>query len=430
MIEREKIRLTSQVATGLFILFFPGFYYWHFTYAWSGLPFIIGFFGEVAIASLLAAIIFFSQIGQVMKHSLAISSLFVLLMTYCVIWTLMGITFEMPANLPDGAIRQILALLSAWLALFFVGMFTDVSGPKVHAVLWVSWVGMVLITLSFIDLRHLIVNPSALFDKYPVTYQEFTRSVMVVSVALLVCLKKDSVRILFAALACAVVFTYGARSELYGFIFAVGSYELLRCINRPSLLITIFIASAALLLLIVLNFDSLSASRQFNVFHLSDDQSWNERESQSSFAVTQIIEHPFLGVFAGHFEAGGIGRYAHNLLSSWVSFGLIGFLIYLCINLASFVYCLNGVIRKEPSNQWIFAYYLNASSLILIISAKPVFWVMTALAWGAVVNARWHDHLTLENELADDQPLPHPTVLPAHPLDRPVLTSSTHEPNE
>jgi hypothetical protein len=90
-------------------------------------------------------------------------------------------------------------------------------------------------------------------------------------------------------------------------------------------------------------------------------------------------------------EGGGKGKYAHNALSAWVSFGLLGFIAYVGVTVAALFKAAAALLRRHPDPLWKFAFYVNMSSTVLIVAAKPVFWPMVALGWGLTVNAEAKD---------------------------------------
>ena len=103
-----------------------------------------------------------------------------------------------------------------------------------------------------------------------------------------------------------------------------------------------------------------------------------------------------MGKFGGHvltedtgkFEKGHAGRYAHNALSAWVSYGVAGFLLYLALTLYGCLATARHVILKRVDEPlWTFAFMLNLVCLLLIIVSKPVFWPLPALGWGVLAQA-------------------------------------------
>ena len=140
----------------------------------------------------------------------------------------------------------------------------------------------------------------------------------------------------------------------------------------------------------------LRLSRQFEVLDISSSKSWKGRFALQKKALGQIAENPLLGKFGGHvltedtgkFTKGHTGRYAHNALSAWVSYGLAGFLLYVSLTLFGCLVTARHVILKRVDEPlWTFAFTLNLVCLLLIIVSKPVFWPLPALGWGVLAQA-------------------------------------------
>ena len=137
-------------------------------------------------------------------------------------------------------------------------------------------------------------------------------------------------------------------------------------------------------------------SRQFEVLDISSSKSWKGRFALQKKALGQIADNPLLGKFGGHvltedtgkFEKGHAGRYAHNALSAWVSYGLAGFLLYLALTLYGCLVSARHVMLKRVDEPlWMFAFTLNLVCLLLVIVSKPVFWPLPALGWGVLAQA-------------------------------------------
>ena len=140
-------------------------------------------------------------------------------------------------------------------------------------------------------------------------------------------------------------------------------------------------------------------SRQFEVLDVSSSKSWTGRLALQRKALEQIGDNPVLGKFGGHvltedtdkFVKGHAGRYAHNALSAWVTYGLAGFLLYTSLTLYGFIVSARRVIlKRQTTSLWLFAFMLSLVCLLLIIVSKSVYWPLPALAWGILAQALAH----------------------------------------
>ena len=137
-------------------------------------------------------------------------------------------------------------------------------------------------------------------------------------------------------------------------------------------------------------------SRQFEVLDFYASSSWADRLYLQGIALEHIAENPLMGKFGGHVlqqetdnrPIGHVGRYAHNVLSAWVGYGLIGFLIYVSLTLLSLLVATGQfVLKRQDTPLWTFAFMLNFVCLLMIIVSKPVYWPLPALGWGVLAQA-------------------------------------------
>ncbi|HEX2839819.1 O-antigen ligase family protein [Hyphomicrobium sp.] len=317
-----------------------------------------------------------------MRSPLAVFTLAFIL--YCGVSTV----FHMiGSEVPEGSVAQSGALVISWFCLLSVGAFMDINNPKFQKVLVMSWLAMASVVLIYVQGLHFI--PREIFDtkKEFASYQGFSRSFVFASMVLLALQKTTWQRAILAAFSIAIAFLMAARSELVALIFAVALVEFIRASRTPQGLTLLAIACLlAGLLPFILDYGALTESRQMQLLDLSKSSSWSTRTEYATSAWEQIVASPISGQFGGHFLVGTPdgGSYAHNALSCWVSFGLIGFVLYIGIAVATTIVSLVGFFRSMDS-EWQLSLYLNASSLLMIVFAKPVFWPFIALGWGLCI---------------------------------------------
>ena len=105
-------------------------------------------------------------------------------------------------------------------------------------------------------------------------------------------------------------------------------------------------------------------------------------------AMETIKESPVLGDFAGQVRRhDSTGAYAHNALSAWRQFGVVGFVLYLSLSFISLALSIRLVRQRQNQEADLprIAATLSLFTLILMLGAKSVFWVFPALAWGLTV---------------------------------------------
>ena len=194
---------------------------------------------------------------------------------------------------------------------------------------------------------------------------------------------------LFLAGAVAIFFI-GARSELVAYMLLLPLICYVQFKNGGGR--WIFAAGvfgvAAVLFFGTSWIDSLSSSRQFQLFDLGNSTSMQARDRLSQSGWEGIIDSPFVGDFGGHVVYGSSGEYMHNFFSSWRQLGIIGFALYLVLNLAPLAHLLCLLIQRPREIQCEIKYllYLSVFNAVLVAAVKPVFWVFPAFLWGAYLS--------------------------------------------
>lgn len=375
----RQIRLIIGAST--FWILFAGYFFYHFLVA-RGLifPVLGGLFGPVLAASLpftlWGAYLASRRLPAVFSNGIAITV--ILLFSWSIFWLAVHFADD-PAN---SAHPQLALAITFWLGILALSFNIPVFSPLFEKVLLASLGVMGLLALAFIDASTLMTE--TVLDKEASSYQGLARGLMIVGTFVLCAQRNIFFRIGVALFTLAALFVVGARSELYGFIAGYGAVEAI--INRRSLFAQFLLAGLAIVTvwLILQNLDFLAASRQLQIFDLSQSSSWVARQYMFENAQKQVLESPLFGIYGGHWILGE-GDYAHNALSAWVSLGFPGFFFYVFACLLSVAISLNGLVRDTTSRLAKLALLINVSNLLLIAVAKPMFWEMPALGWGLAI---------------------------------------------
>ena len=384
----STMRLVADI--GFFVLF-PGFFLYHLgvTSGWFT-NFAGGLFGPstVLLTSiyLLCGWRFIKNSGTA---SLGLTFIFLLLLFYASAWIFIQ-HLSLARPYLNEASAQAVGLLFAWFALFCVGLGARIRASLFVFLLWVSFSIILLSTALLFNNDRMIFNPRAYFnvEEGVATYQGYARSALLTSLLLLGATKKFSVRLGIFSVSLIMLFVLGARSELFGFAAIASLFLAIESAKSSKTLIAYVFFVLFVAVFVGSHLDDLMDSRQLEVLDLSDSTSWAGRTHYLNIAIIQIFDNPFLGIYGGHFEAGGAGAYAHNIISSWVEFGLIGFLMYgLLCSYCFAVSFLRFMKGGDLAFTWGSAFLVNGVSLLLVFISKPVFWSVPALGWGLVVGA-------------------------------------------
>lgn len=220
------------------------------------------------------------------------------------------------------------------------------------------------------------------------TYQGLARSVSLASAFVLPFIKRRLFFWIFSCTSLFSVFMLGSRSELIFLLVFILSIILIN-LTRGGMKdrIGMFFLCTISIVSIVLfspNIDSTD-NRNLQLVDIKDSTSYQGRSNFREIALKQIYESPILGDFGGHvYATGSEGGYSHDIFSSWVNLGLVGFVFYLLLTLIPIFMSLKEIIFKRVYNEnLVFIVSFGLSTLVLIVFAKPFFWPVPAILWGS-----------------------------------------------
>ncbi|MBA2777337.1 hypothetical protein [Billgrantia kenyensis] len=386
--------LTARASAIGFFVLFPGFILYHTLVAMGLIPaFLGGLFGVVSVMLfLLYCALLPSQLlvllGSTRGYALVTFAFF----AYVLLWSVanFGLT---GGGIMRAALVQSVETLVLWLVLFVMGYRLPLDSPRLARAFWLAFA-----LIAGYLLFHVATTGQWMFfasrmveteDASVSTYQGYARSALVLLVFLIAVSERAAVRATLIVLGAFVMFVLGARSELYAFLALVALLMTLWAGMSVKYLFTLLAVVAVLIGLVMSQFEGLAGSRQLQILDMSGTSSWLARQNLGQRAVEQILANPLLGRFGGHISTAELtGGYAHSMLSAWVNYGALGFLLYVGLTATAFLgAALRMLVAGDRSAWWVFAFSINFVCLLLIVLAKPVFWPLPALGWGAFANA-------------------------------------------
>ncbi len=387
--------LTARASAIGFFVLFPGFIVYHTLVAMGVMPALLG--GLFGVVSVMLFIVY-SALLPSQLHGMLVSTRGFALMAlaffaYVLAWGLVNYGLQ-GGRVMQAALIQTIETLVLWLVLFMMGYRLPLDSPRLARAFWIAFVLIAAYLVFHVATtgqwmffaRHMI---EAEEGENVSTYQGYARSALVLLVYLIAISQRANVRAGLIVTGAFVMFVLGARSELYAFLALSAVLLMLWAGMRVKYMLTLLAVTAALIVLVVSQFESLAGSRQLQILDLSGTSSWLARQNLGQRAVEQIVSSPLLGRFGGHISSSGVtGGYAHSMLSAWVNYGLLGFLLYVGLTASAFLgSAYRMVVVGDHGAWWVFAFATNFVSLLLIVLAKPVFWPLPALGWGAFANA-------------------------------------------
>jgi|GEM_PF-3821706 len=390
--EHCTYNIIEIIALVLFFLLFPFQFFYTTAVSKNIIPPILGYgveyFSIIAVIILMPPLM--TRIITLRGSSLAITLLFFSLIVYIIIWFIIHLLLGDKIYQRTDILTQQIRLVGAWLSLFCIGFFWPQKLPKSYSkLIALSLFGMSLIIFLNLDWNNLVFSIDSAIsadftEKNVYNHQNFSRFFLF-SALIFLSIKRNLFIFLTTSLIISVMILFiGARSEMIAFfsIAPLITYYLYRnYFFKIAILSTVVFCSGAIYF-----HDSLTNSRQSQIFAILESSSGIARLEMQEKALTAIAKSPIIGDFAGQVrDYGYTGSYAHNILSSWRQFGIIGFILYSSTLFGSFFLCLKKISENfqcKNKNLAIMALSFSSLSVLLLIVSKSVFWPFPAFAWG------------------------------------------------
>ncbi|WP_153015464.1 O-antigen ligase family protein [Ventosimonas gracilis] len=331
------------------------------------------------------------QVGRLKNNGLIITMMFLALLMYCSAWT--GIYYALGEGFQQrtDVLYRSLSMIAGWFVLFSIGFFWPHRVPKAYlTLLATSFFGMACIVVFNMDSQEHIFQFGYSTKEGSYSYQGFALSAAFSLLVWLSTIKNIYRFFVVYASALVVIFFIGARSELVGFVVV---FPFMVCLHYKRSPLKTIIASAVLIFFVaggvVYAYENLAKSRQLQLLNITESSSGIARLDMQDKALDAIRRAPIMGDFAGDVrDYGNTGSYAHNLISAWRQFGILGFLLYtalLIFPLKVSRKLLKNNFHRDEFDLPIITYVFSIFSLTLILVSKTIFWPLPAFAWGLAV---------------------------------------------
>lgn len=367
------------------VVLFPGYLTYHFLANLGVIgQFLGGYFGVVSL--LLLPFLLLLWLLQAMNRGLqTYEVLVVIFLTFCIFWTVAHYLAGAPET---GTFSTFAGTMAATTLLAVLFLATRLVGSAPRGGLYLAL--SILMAAGIISLLDETLVLTAVFGipadspEY-VSYQGYARSILVVALlALVAC--KGVVLCVHVALTAVVLFIVGARAEFAGFLVAVACMGPFWVLSQARVLLYLLLAVAVAIPLLLGSGIDLQSYRVFELLSIQESTSFQSRSALTVAAWDSIVNSPILGAYGSHLP----GNYAHNALGSWVSFGLVGFALYVYLIAHALIGSFIRMARSGKVDSLVAASYVfNAYSAVMVIAAKHVSDPVIALGWGLYAAVLW-----------------------------------------
>jgi hypothetical protein len=399
-------RTTSTLG---FLTLFPGFVLYHYSVAQGWIPpFLGGLFGSVAALLAVFALLLSPWLAaEGFVGALVPASVVAITVGYIAAWAIANYLFLRGEPYGAAAEWEALSALGGWIAMIFVGgcyAFDARMGRR--ALVWAS----ALIILALVHAMYRFRSPLGPYltfsgddqDVGVASYQGVGRSIVVTAIFLAAGMRTTRRRLGVLAGAGFFLVLLGSRTDLFT-VLAIIVAVLALTVLRGRLIATMGVLLACYVAYVVIA-PLFLETRNAEIFDLANSSSWQARHELEVIALGVIHQHPILGDFGYQQRIGGSGFYAHNALSAWTNYGLLGFGLYIGLILYFLLASLRRLMRSplaDPAT--VAAFHLNLAALIQTV-ATPVFTPLPALGWGVALNAMRRAEIRERSVVADATP--------------------------
>ncbi len=385
--------ISTKLVSASFLLLFPGFLAYHYgiSAGWWGAT-LGGLFGGGAVLTALSACSSLLLGGGMRKPLTALHLMVLGTLFYMIAWSLinwLGIRhspFEAPIMV------EAIGTVLIWIAMLYIGAYLTNCPAALRRL---STVGIALVLLCFGHAFYtggFPIGPFLAFrsaeEAGQATYQGIGRSLLAIGLVAAFARQHGSTSALLILLGTGLLMlSLGSRAHF----FVIGVLVLVHLVVLVSIRRTRVMGLSGLLVAAsaVASVASIFLeTRAAEILDLGSSASWELRGLASSRALEVIAEQPFTGLYGYHFWD-SVG-YAHNVLSAWTQYGLLGFVAFIATSVYALYIALAGFLAsngREPA--WYLALHANLVSTVLAIASEPVMIsVFPALAWGLTLRAQ------------------------------------------
>lgn len=370
-------RRSHVLAALSFVLLFPAFFYYQSAVAVSYVSNFLGgyFTAGAAITLPLLLVALFSAPYVRSIGSSAPTTLFAVFMAMFAGYVITGALTG--AN--ELITSTYLAYLLKFVSIFLVAALVNGQNAGFQRLCQVLFLGIVVTALTTASDGKFLQGAItvALGGDFFLDYQGLAYAYIVMLIYAVPSLNY-LLRLGLYAASVVALFLIGARSEFAGFLVLVLVIEFCKARSRPRFLLTL----AAMAMVGALAFMQLAETfadhRIFALLEVGSDQSVIERSDLMEDAVRTIEENPVFGKYASYEQ----GNYAHNILSAWVDFGFLGFLVLLGLLIALLGVHLRMFRTHARHDLFVQSFSCTVFTVLLMLVAKHYTYQMIPVAAG------------------------------------------------
>ena len=270
-------------------------------------------------------------------------------------------------------------ILLWYVVAFFIGVNLNLK-QSYSKIILIGYVAMVVHVLINLDLS---AGSMTILDDKAGIYHFLGDAFAIWSLLTIATYKNKPAVIPILLISTICLYLISSRTSFYGFLLLI-PFIYWKNRNRSTRLVLLG-AFVLLIGLIVLNFDRVAESRMLRFMVTGNDRSYHLREVTMQQNSKDLIEHWFMGDYAGQLRHGEFGYYIHNYLSFWRQFGIIPFLLFIWLLIPFFRWVMKW-FNGNAYQEYDFLFYLTIFAIIEIIFARSYNYHFIWFSIGMITN--------------------------------------------
>ncbi len=361
-----KLKWTELVALFGYASLFPGFFVYNLTVFYGAPAFLGGFMVRASAAALPFLLLAYADRFRSRGAMDARDLFFSLFVGFCFLW----LTIVDPGFEKEEITTGYFGVLTTWVCLYLLVRLLPLFSPIFINFNRFSFALMLVIVFANSTGALFIVGAGDL----EVTYQSFAVILLFCGFLALSQTDQPLLQWLTSLALIAALFVIGARSEFVGALILISLIMTIkrgRALNIGVAIVVSIVAFSNLHLL-----ESLETNRIRDLVYNAAYGSRFERELAMSQAVFTIFQNPFIGDYGSYTN----GSYAHNVLSMWVDFGMLGFALFIGLFAMFFTKLTHKIRRQSQVAVVAHGIALLATTFLLLLTAKHFTYILVPLS--------------------------------------------------
>lgn len=390
---RKKLITPTFVAHSSFLLLFPGFFFYQTLLGVGAIPAFFG--GYFTLVALLLLLPLTASLMYVIKRNKYYATSLDLWLVLLVLYYLLVLFVNFATGASLIIVERYVASIIFCFETYVIFRMLDVEDKKFLTIIVVSLLVMSVITYyfsvgGFFFLQALgeAKDPNSL-----ATYQGFARSYIYTYLIVASIVRSMAMRYALYVVATSALFLNGARSEFSAVLFLIPAVEMYYAKHRLYAIFALLLLSIFLVGGVEYIVTALPENRILQLLDLSHSSSAITRQRFTGDALRTIWSNPVLGDFASYPD----GHYAHNVLTTWVDFGMFGFLFFCGLLAWHGVWLFfNGFFSAKKSGDFVLAWSFVCAVILWALTAKNMPDMSVGAALGAFARYRYRKKYPLK----------------------------------